>query len=483
MQESEANQERQAVAAAHRDAVLSQVYMPGHMPPTLLRPGDKGYQSTPGNGSGDGWGGSLSGRPPWKSVGGVGSSWTRGGEHEHDLVHSAGELIVASHYSGVHEGAVTAGSYGGSGSTQYAGSRSPFRTVSQFRGQSQTLNVQHPNSIQAVQQTHGAGRPQSPNPWTVTGRRPQSSSPPSSRPQSPNPWTESGRRPRSASPLGSRPQSPNRWGVGSTQCREPVSRSSRPRSPLGGLSRIGDADVWRSGEWKGSGNRHARPGSPWAAAGHKGGPTVSSVTIDGERASITVGSGADAGVGCSRDLSPERCNSPLLVQSDLVQTQTQQKRREPGKRRAEAMGAGGSAVSVTGGSCMGVFRTSSGVSSSGSLWGGAAGSIAGEEAAAIAAGLVSVEDAAWAAGLPRGLTTSSCCGLPDTESVNHLVEVSVKSHEVCQYHLTKDMQILINQSRRKTSYANAQTDLGQKHKARDDNHKATQLVVDLPHTS
>ena len=42
---------------------------------------------------------------------------------------------------------------------------------------------------------------------------------------------------------------------------------------------------------------------------------------------------------------------------------------------------------------------------------------------------------------------------------------------------------LINQSKRKTSYANGQTNLGHKHKAPDHNHEATQPMVDLPHTS
>ena len=41
----------------------------------------------------------------------------------------------------------------------------------------------------------------------------------------------------------------------------------------------------------------------------------------------------------------------------------------------------------------------------------------------------------------------------------------------------------INQSKRKTSNANGQTNLGHKHKAPDHNHEATQQMVDLPHTS
>ena len=41
----------------------------------------------------------------------------------------------------------------------------------------------------------------------------------------------------------------------------------------------------------------------------------------------------------------------------------------------------------------------------------------------------------------------------------------------------------INQSKRKTSYANGQTNLGHKHKAPDHNHEAIQPKVDLPHTS
>ena len=43
--------------------------------------------------------------------------------------------------------------------------------------------------------------------------------------------------------------------------------------------------------------------------------------------------------------------------------------------------------------------------------------------------------------------------------------------------------ITINQSKRKTSNANGQTNLGHKHKAPDHNHEATQPMVDLPHTS
>jgi len=43
--------------------------------------------------------------------------------------------------------------------------------------------------------------------------------------------------------------------------------------------------------------------------------------------------------------------------------------------------------------------------------------------------------------------------------------------------------VSINQSKRKTSYANGQTNLGHKHKAPDHNHEATQPMVDLPHTS
>ena len=40
-----------------------------------------------------------------------------------------------------------------------------------------------------------------------------------------------------------------------------------------------------------------------------------------------------------------------------------------------------------------------------------------------------------------------------------------------------------SQSKRKTSNANGQTNLGHKHKAPDHNHEATQPMVDLPHTS
>ena len=45
------------------------------------------------------------------------------------------------------------------------------------------------------------------------------------------------------------------------------------------------------------------------------------------------------------------------------------------------------------------------------------------------------------------------------------------------------LAISINQSKRKTSNANGQTNLGHKHKAPDHNHEATQPMVDLPHTS
>ena len=43
--------------------------------------------------------------------------------------------------------------------------------------------------------------------------------------------------------------------------------------------------------------------------------------------------------------------------------------------------------------------------------------------------------------------------------------------------------VVVNQSKRKTSNANGQTNLGHKHKAPDHNHEATQPMVDLPHTS
>ena len=41
----------------------------------------------------------------------------------------------------------------------------------------------------------------------------------------------------------------------------------------------------------------------------------------------------------------------------------------------------------------------------------------------------------------------------------------------------------INQSKRKTSYANGRMNLGHKHKASDHNNEATQPMVNLPHTS
>ena len=46
-----------------------------------------------------------------------------------------------------------------------------------------------------------------------------------------------------------------------------------------------------------------------------------------------------------------------------------------------------------------------------------------------------------------------------------------------------NINMSINQSKRKTSNANGQTNLGHKHKAPDHNHEATQPMVDLPHTS
>ena len=47
----------------------------------------------------------------------------------------------------------------------------------------------------------------------------------------------------------------------------------------------------------------------------------------------------------------------------------------------------------------------------------------------------------------------------------------------------QESKATINQSKRKTSNANGQTNLGHKHKAPDHNHEATQPMVDLPHTS
>ena len=53
----------------------------------------------------------------------------------------------------------------------------------------------------------------------------------------------------------------------------------------------------------------------------------------------------------------------------------------------------------------------------------------------------------------------------------------------CEVWLTGWGYQSINQSKRKTSNANGQTNLGHKHKAPDHNHEATQPMVDLPHTS
>ena len=54
------------------------------------------------------------------------------------------------------------------------------------------------------------------------------------------------------------------------------------------------------------------------------------------------------------------------------------------------------------------------------------------------------------------------------------IELQAAFHHSCQS---------INQSKRKTSDANGQTNLGHKHKAPDHNHEATQPMVALPHTS
>ena len=53
----------------------------------------------------------------------------------------------------------------------------------------------------------------------------------------------------------------------------------------------------------------------------------------------------------------------------------------------------------------------------------------------------------------------------------------------CEAHIVLSYVQSINQSKRKTSNANGQTNLGHKHKAPDHNHEATQPMVDLPHTS
>ena len=60
---------------------------------------------------------------------------------------------------------------------------------------------------------------------------------------------------------------------------------------------------------------------------------------------------------------------------------------------------------------------------------------------------------------------------------------SVVSRFGCGICCNQSINQSINQSKRKTSYANGQTNLGHKHKAPDHNHEATQPMVDLPHTS
>ena len=67
------------------------------------------------------------------------------------------------------------------------------------------------------------------------------------------------------------------------------------------------------------------------------------------------------------------------------------------------------------------------------------------------------------------------------------VKPAEKSTDAVSSGKQEDMNSLkvhsINQSKRKTSNANGQTNLGHKHKAPDHNHEATQPMVDLPHTS
>ena len=76
--------------------------------------------------------------------------------------------------------------------------------------------------------------------------------------------------------------------------------------------------------------------------------------------------------------------------------------------------------------------------------------------------------------------------------VNLTIEPASKSisdellQQLCQLKGLTCLQLntqSINQSKRKTSNANGQTNLGHKHKAPDHNHEATQPMVDLPHTS
>ena len=86
----------------------------------------------------------------------------------------------------------------------------------------------------------------------------------------------------------------------------------------------------------------------------------------------------------------------------------------------------------------------------------------------------------------RSLHTYICTKGTDTDAhKNKEYKIAVRktpSMACCgQYNIMGCQSI--NQSKRKTSNANGQTNLGHKHKAPDHNHEATQPMVDLPHTS
>ena len=70
-----------------------------------------------------------------------------------------------------------------------------------------------------------------------------------------------------------------------------------------------------------------------------------------------------------------------------------------------------------------------------------------------------------------------------TISTMDQITIRLESAPWIRLHSDYDQHNQSNQSKRKTSNANGQTNLGHKHKAPDHNHEATQPMVDLPHTS
>ena len=67
--------------------------------------------------------------------------------------------------------------------------------------------------------------------------------------------------------------------------------------------------------------------------------------------------------------------------------------------------------------------------------------------------------------------------------MKHIIRVPLIQVRGQEWEVGTSINQSINQSKRKTSNANGQTNLGHKHKAPDHNHEATQPMVDLPHTS